>query len=276
MKILRCRDKQLQLDFPQVMGVLNITPDSFYDGGYFLNPTKAIERGLEIIAEGASILDIGGESVRPGAASISVQEELDRVLPVLQGIRKETNAIISIDTSKPEVMEQCILYGADLINDITALQDPASVKIVAKHQVAVCLMHMQGSPATMQHNPTYSNLLAVIKDFFQERIDYCVENGVQRDCILLDPGFGFGKTTTHNLQLLKYLQSFQELGQPILAGLSRKFSIGEILNKPVDQRLYGSIAAHVIAVLNGANIVRVHDIKPTVDALNITSAVLQE
>lgn len=260
------------------MGVLNVTPDSFYDGGFYFdsNSNKAIERGLKIIEAGAAILDIGGESSRPGAKPVSWQEELDRVLPVLQGIRRETNAIISVDTYKPEVMDQVILAGADLINDITALQHPKTVELIAKNNLGVCIMHMQGEPLIMQQDPYYPNILATLKTFFQQKIALCTRNNIQLDQIIIDPGFGFGKTTAHNLQLLKYLQSFKEFNVPILAGLSRKFSIGELLNKPVSERLYGSLAAHILAVINGANIVRVHDIQPTVEALTIVSAVLAQ
>lgn len=275
-QILQCRDKQLNLCRPHVMGILNVTPDSFSDGGCYFSTPAAIERALQMLDEGASIIDIGGESVRPGAQLITAQEEIARILPVLEGLRKETKAIISIDTSKPEVMREAIRVGADMINDVTALHHPEAIQLLCENRVAVCLMHMQNNPATMQESPFYTNVIENVKDFLSKRLSSCIENGMERTRIVIDPGFGFGKTTAHNLQLLKGLFAFKEIGQPILVGISRKFSLGEILKQAINQRLYGSIAAHVIAVMNGAAIVRVHDVKSTVEALAIAAAVLSQ
>lgn len=257
------------------MAILNITPDSFSDGGHYLHPDQALFRAQQMVNEGAAIIDIGGESTRPGAASVTVQEELDRVMPVIEAIRAEFDIPLSIDTSKPEVMQAAIDAGIHMINDVRALQCDGAVDIVAKSNVAVCLMHMQGEPRTMQEAPFYHDFVNELKQFFYDRIAACEKAGVNKDRIIIDPGFGFGKRLTDNLTLINKLTLFKALGQPILIGVSRKTSIGKILDAPVEQRLFGSIALAVIAVQNGANIIRAHDVKATVDALTVAHAVMQ-
>jgi len=273
---LHCADKTLLLDHPLVMGIVNVTPDSFSDGGRYFDPGRAISHALEMIAEGAEILDIGGESTRPGAAEVSVQAELDRVIPVLEALKKEVDVPISVDTSKPMVMQEALAKGAGLINDVRALQEEGALEVVAKSDVPVCLMHMQGEPRSMQDNPHYNDVVDDISHFFRARISSCAQAGIARERILLDPGFGFGKTLDHNISLLANLDQFQELGCPLLVGLSRKRMIGSLLgDAPVDQRVTGSVSAAVIAAMKGAAIIRVHDVRPTVEALKIVSAIRQ-
>jgi dihydropteroate synthase len=260
----------------KVMGVLNVTPDSFSDGGVYTSLDKAFAHAQKMIEEGAAIIDIGGESARPGAQRISVQEELDRVMPVLENLRQKSPVAISVDTSKPAVMREVLQAGADMINDIRALQEPGALEVLAQSNASVCLMHMQGTPQTMQHDPRYDDVVGEIKDFFAHRIQACEQAGIDRSRIIVDPGFGFGKSMAHNLSLLKHLDRFQEFGVPLLMGLSRKSTIGAILDDaPVTERLYGSLAAAVIAAWQGAQILRVHDVKPTVQALQICYAVQQ-
>lgn len=259
----------------KVMGVLNVTPDSFSDGGFYTNHDKAVDHAKKMIEEGAAIIDIGGESTRPGAQRISVQEELDRVMPVLEILLQEFPVAISVDTSKPDVMREVLRAGASMINDICALQEPGALEVFAQSNASVCLMHMQGAPQTMQCDPHYNDVVSEIKDFLIHRIQICEAAGVDRSQIIVDPGFGFGKNMAHNLSLLKHLDQFRELGVPILAGLSRKSTIGALLDAPVTERLYGSLAAAVIAAWQGAHILRVHDVKPTVQALQILHAVQQ-
>lgn len=273
---LQCGDRYLDLSTPKIMGILNITPDSFYDGGQYLSPNTALRRVQTMIAEGAHIIDIGAESSRPYAKSISIEEEIDRIMGILVQIKEHFDVILSVDTYKPTVMKEAIQLGAHLINDIYALQHEGSLDVVAKSTVGVCLMHMQGTPNTMQDNPSYDHVVADVSAFLAEKGDRCIEAGVARERIVIDPGFGFGKTTKHNLMLLKNLRCLKELGFPLLVGLSRKTSIGEILSLPVDQRLFGSISAHVIAAINGASIIRTHDIKPTAEALKIIEAVNEQ
>ncbi|HEY9051664.1 MAG TPA: dihydropteroate synthase [Gammaproteobacteria bacterium] len=256
-----------------VMGILNATPDSFSDGGRFLSQEFAVKHALDMIQDGADIIDVGGESTRPGAQPVSVAEELDRVIPIIEAIRKQSEVAISIDTVKPEVMRVAVNAGADLINDVNALQAKDALHTCAELNVAVCLMHMQGEPRTMQNNPRYGNVVGDIKSFLAERIAACEQAGISQDNIIVDPGFGFGKTLEHNLSLLKHLDGFQDLGLPILVGLSRKSMIGKILDADkVDDRLFGSLAAAVLAYAKGARIFRVHDVKPSVDALKVCQA----
>jgi dihydropteroate synthase len=272
--IFDCAGKQLDLTRPKVMGILNVTPDSFSDGGDFISPESAITHADQMMLDGADIIDIGGESTRPGAEAVSEQEELDRVIPVIEAIRQRLSVIVSIDTSKPVVMRESAAAGAGLINDVNALRAPGAIETVSQLDVPVCLMHMQGEPRTMQQNPKYADVVSDIMSFFEQRIDECMEGGVLRERLLLDPGFGFGKTLKHNLTLLKFLGEFLHFGLPLLVGISRKSMIGAILgDAPVDNRLYGSLAAAVLALDKGASIVRVHDVRPTVDALKVVDAV---
>lgn len=255
------------------MGVLNITPDSFSDGGRFTVVETAIEQALSMADLGASIIDVGGESTRPNATPVSNKEEISRVVPVIKGIRSKSNVAISIDTSKPDVMKAAVDEGANLINDVYALQRPGALEMAASLGVPVCLMHMQANPKTMQDSPNYLNVIDEVNSFFTQRIAVCEDVGIPRDQIIIDPGFGFGKTLQHNLSLLAKLALFERHGCPILAGLSRKSMLGELLNKKVEERLSGSVAAALIAVINGASIVRVHDVAETADALKIYNAV---
>ncbi len=265
------------LSKPRVMGILNVTPDSFSDGGRYTQLDAALYQAEQMCLQGASILDIGGESTRPGAAVVSVNEELDRVIPVIEKL-KDIDIPISIDTSKPEVMREAVAAGADLINDVTALSAEHAIKTAADLNVPVCLMHMQGQPENMQQAPAYQDVVADVAAYLQARVAACEQAGIDRQRILIDPGFGFGKTTEHNLLLLKHLPSLGQIGLPLLVGLSRKTSIGAILSDQpdqpaaVDQRLFGSIAAATIAAYLGASILRVHDVAATVDALKIVSA----
>ncbi len=256
------------------MGILNITPDSFSDGGHFLSREAALPRARKMVQEGAGVIDIGGESTRPGARPVSVQEELDRVIPVIEIISAELPVALSIDTSKAVVMREAVSAGAGLINDVMALQAEGALAAAADLAVPVCLMHMQGEPRTMQQSPQYQDVLEDVKSFLAYRAQVCLEAGVLRERILIDPGFGFGKTLEHNLVLLKNLKKICELNMPLLVGLSRKSMIGTLLGDvSVDERLFGSVAAAVLAVFEGAAIIRTHDVRATVDALKITAAV---
>jgi dihydropteroate synthase len=274
MTTLDCAGMQLDISRPRVMGILNVTPDSFSDGGDFISPDSAILHAEQMLQDGAAIIDIGGESTRPGADAVSEQEELDRVIPVIEEIKKRLDVIVSIDSNKPMVMREAVAAGAGLINDVMALQAPGAIEAASKLNVPICLMHMQGEPRTMQQNPEYADVVTDVLSFFEQRIDECVAGGISKERLLLDPGFGFGKTLEHNLSLLKNLSEFQHVGLPLLIGISRKSMIGAILDSaPVDKRLYGSLAAAVLAVENGASIVRVHDVKPTADAIKVVAAV---
>ena len=273
--IFNCGKFQLDLSQPRVMGIVNVTPDSFSDGGKFNTTEKAIEHALQLVDEGADILDIGGESTRPGATPVPLEEELNRVIPVIEGLR-HVGVPLSIDTYKPQVMQAAIAAGADIVNDVCALREPQALEIVAASQAGVCLMHMQGRPQTMQANPEYDDVVKAVKDFLAERLMAAEHAGIDRSRIVLDPGFGFGKRTAHNLSLLNHLNDIQALGLPLLIGLSRKSVLGQVVGLSVDERLHASIAASVISVMKGASIVRVHDVKPTVDALKIVEAVLEK
>jgi dihydropteroate synthase len=268
---LLCRNQRLDLTAPVVMGIVNVTPDSFSDGGRFLDARKAIDHGRRLVEEGATILDIGGESTRPGAAPVPVDEELRRVIPVIEGLA-DTGAILSVDTSKPEVMRAAAAAGAHLINDVYALRLPGALETAAESGCALCLMHMQGEPRTMQNDPHYGDVVNEVKAFLQERVQSCRAAGVAAERLAIDPGFGFGKTLAHNAALLRGLDALAAEGIPMLVGLSRKSMLGKILDKPAGERVYGSLALAVMAVLKGARIVRAHDVAATVDALKTVSA----
>ena len=270
--LLHCGSYRLDLTRPLVMGIVNVTPDSFADGGRHLLRDAAISHAHLLISEGADILDIGGESSRPGAIAVSVQEELDRVMPVIESLR-DTGIPISIDTCKAEVMRSALAAGASMVNDINALQQPEAVAAVAASNAAVCLMHKQGQPQSMQIDPIYQDVLLEVMDFLRSRVAVIEAAGIKRDRIVIDPGFGFGKTLAHNLLLLNRLQDFTELGVPVLAGLSRKSMLGKLTGHEVEDRLPASLAAALIAVQRGAKIVRVHDVKATCDVLKIWNAV---
>jgi dihydropteroate synthase len=274
MTLLRCGAKTLDLSRPVVMGVVNVTPDSFSDGGRFLPAEAAVTHGIRLSGEGAAILDIGGESTRPGAVPVSVEEELRRVVPAVEGLRKALpQAIISVDTSKPEVIRQAIAAGAGLINDVRALGEPGALEAVVASDCAVCLMHMQGDPQTMQRSPGYVDVVKEVKAYLQERVQRCRAAGIPVERILVDPGFGFGKNLEHNLELLRRLKDVSPDGLPLLVGLSRKSIVGTLTGRAAPDRVYGSVALAVVAALNGALIVRAHDVAATVDALKIVSAV---
>ncbi|WP_100913088.1 dihydropteroate synthase [Pseudoalteromonas spongiae] len=264
--------KVLDLSQTHIMGILNLTPDSFSDGGSYQQIDSAVICALAMLENGATIIDIGGESTRPGAPDVALEEELARVIPVIKAIRKKSDCLISIDTSKAEVMRQAVNAGADIINDVRALQEPNALATTAELGVPVCLMHMQGQPRTMQSNPNYDDVINDIKQFFVERIAACEAAGISRDKIILDPGFGFGKTLAHNYHILKYIDEFKMMGCEVLAGLSRKSMIGNLLGRDVDQRLAGSVAGALIAAQKGAKIIRVHDVTETADALNVWRA----
>ncbi|MES9898603.1 MAG: dihydropteroate synthase [Sedimenticola sp.] len=257
------------------MGILNITPDSFSDGGVYFSPDAALAQARQMLEEGADIIDIGGESTRPGAAQVSQQEELDRIMPLVELLATELPIPISIDSCKAAVMREAVKVGAGMINDILALQGEGAMAVAAEVAVPICLMHMQGEPRTMQANPSYDHVTNEVGAFLSGRVAGCESAGISRDRLLLDPGFGFGKTLAHNLQLLSELEELSRLGLPLLVGISRKSMIGAILDDaPVDQRLYGSLATAVMAVERGAAIIRVHDVKPTVDAVRVAAAVV--
>jgi dihydropteroate synthase len=268
-----CGKYLLTLNRPHVMGIVNITPDSFSDGGKFSSTDLAVEHALKLIAEGADILDIGGESTRPGAAIVSLDEELKRVIPVIEALSKTCNVPISIDTYKPEVMRQAITAGADIVNDIRALQEPNALEIVAQSNVGICLMHMQGTPQTMQLEPHYIDVVSEVKQFLVDRVNAALAHGIVKSRILLDPGFGFGKTRAHNIALIQHLDELNTIGLPLLVGLSRKSVLGSITGADEGQRLYASIAASVISAMKGAKIIRVHDVKATVNALKVVTAI---
>jgi len=259
------------------MGVLNVTPDSFSDGGTFDRLDAALKQANRMIEDGADVVDIGGESTRPGAQTVTADEELNRVIPVIEKLHQQhPQQLISIDTQKPAVMEQAVAAGAGLINDVNALQMDGAVEVAADAQVPVCLMHMQGIPESMQDDPRYDDVVQVVLDFFQRRVDACLDAGIQEKHIILDPGIGFGKTLAHNIRLLQNIDVFKHMGFPVLIGVSRKSMIGQILDKPVDARLYGSLAAAQFAYLRGADIFRVHDVAATRDVLQTCAALVKE
>jgi len=258
---------------PIIMGILNTTPDSFSDGGKYTSIDTALAQALKMQREGAGIIDVGGESTRPGAQDVSIEDELSRVIPVIESIRQLSDVCLSIDTSKPEVMRAAVNAGASLINDVNGLRGSGALAVCAELDVPVCVMHMQGEPRTMQANPVYKNVVDDIKQFFEARIQQCVEAGIKRENLILDPGFGFGKTLQHNLLLLKNLNQFESFGRPLLVGLSRKSMLGKILDDTEpENRLYASVAAAVLAQTRGASIFRVHDVRPTADAMKVCQA----
>lgn len=270
----------LDLSLPHVMGILNVTPDSFSDGGELLEAgrpilDRIIDRAAGMVAAGASFLDIGGESTRPGAPEVAGAEELARVIPVVSALSARFDVVISVDTSRPEVMSEAVLAGAGLINDVRALTKPGAAAAVAATGVAVCLMHMQGQPATMQAAPQYQAVVEEVRDFLRARIAVCLAAGIPFDRLLVDPGFGFGKTLEHNLQLLAGLAELQVLGAPLLVGLSRKRMLGVITGKPERERLAAGLAAAVFAMEHGARIIRTHDVPETVDAARLCRAIMQ-
>ncbi len=269
---LRCAERVLSLDTPVVMGVLNLTPDSFSDGGRYLDPDAALARAEVLAAEGAAILDIGGESTRPGAAAVGNDEELHRVLPVLERIAARVPVLISVDTSNPQIMRRAAAAGAHMINDVRALRIPGALEAAAASGLALCLVHMRGEPADMQRAPHYERLVMEVLEFLAGRIRACQDAGVEPERLCIDPGFGFGKTQAHNRELLARLGEFGVLRRPILVGLSRKSLVGALTGRPLPERLAGSLALATIAVLRGADIIRTHDVAATVDAVRVAHA----
>jgi len=270
---LSCGARTLDLSAPVVMGVLNVTPDSFSDGGRYTSLDAARRQAEQMLADGAAIIDVGGESTRPGAAPVSEQQELDRVIPVVEALNQELDALVSVDTSTPAVIRACADAGAGIINDVRSLRRPGALEAAAGTGLAVCLMHMQGEPGTMQNDPFYEDVTAEVIAFLEQRVGACVDAGIPRDKLLVDPGFGFAKTVQHNLRLLAELSCLARLELPLLVGLSRKSLFGKVLDRPVDQRLAGSLAAAVMSVERGARIVRAHDVKETVDGVRFAHAV---
>lgn len=269
---LYARDSVLDLSHPHVMGILNVTPDSFSDGGKHNELIQALTHANEMINAGATIIDVGGESTRPGAADVSVEQELERVIPVVEAIAQRFEVWISVDTSKPEVIRESARVGAHIINDIRSLQEPGALAAAAETGLPVCLMHMQGEPKTMQQSPQYHDVLRDVDQFFVEHIARCEAGGIKKSQLLLDPGFGFGKNLSHNYQLLAHLADYHRFGLPLLVGMSRKSMIGQLLNVGPSQRLTGSLACAVIAAMQGAHILRVHDVKETVEAMRVVEA----
>ncbi len=265
--------RELDMSRCHVMGILNVTPDSFSDGGQFNRPDAALARARQMVADGATFIDIGGESTRPGATPVSVQEELDRVCPVVEAAARELDAVISVDTSAPEVMAETAKLGAGLINDVRALQRDGAPEVAAQASIPVCIMHIQGEPDTMQDRPEYRNVRREVSAFLTERLRVAELAGIRPENILLDPGFGFGKSLEHNLQLLACLEQMHILGHPLLVGVSRKSMLGHITGRDVNERLPASVAAATIAAMKGASIIRVHDVRETVDAVRVVAAV---
>ncbi|MGK0500074.1 MAG: dihydropteroate synthase [Oceanicoccus sp.] len=275
---LLCGERLLSLQAPQIMGVLNVTPDSFSDGGALHRDgcvvlDKVLVRVEQMLAQGASIIDVGGESTRPGATPVSLEQESDRVLPVVEAINQRFETIISVDTSSPELMTAVAQVGAGLLNDVRALQRPGAINAAAATGLPVCLMHMKGQPQTMQQQPIYTDVVAEVRAYLQQRVSACNQGGIDSARILLDPGFGFGKTLEHNLLLLNRLSELSQLGFPLLVGLSRKSLIAKIIGRELDQRLAGSIALAMMAAQRGAAIIRVHDVAETADAIKLLAAV---
>lgn len=273
--VLRCGERSLALDRPRVMGVLNTTPDSFSDGGRFLDASRARAHARRMVEEGADLIDVGGESSRPGAEPVSAEQEIARVVPVLEALADEVAVPLSVDTCKPEVMRAAVAAGAGMINDIQALQAPGALAEAAALEVPVCLMHMQGEPRTMQQRPHYDDVVGEVADFLQARVEAAEAAGAARQRLLLDPGFGFGKTLAHNYQLLRRLDAVVALGLPVLVGISRKSMIGRLLDRDLEGRLAGSLAAAAVAAFQGAAIVRAHDVAATVDAVRVAAAAAQ-
>lgn len=267
--MLKLNKHAYDLKRPLVMGILNITPDSFSDGGKYLDFSDALKRAHAMIEEGVDIIDIGGESTRPGSDPVSIDEELKRIIPIIEALKRDSNIAISVDTYKPAVMKEVIDMDVAMINDVYALTQPGAIDVIKKSEVGICLMHMQGTPKTMQINPTYKNVVSEVQSFLKGRAEMLISEGIDQSRIILDPGFGFGKTFEHNIEMLKKLESFQSLKFPLLVGLSRKSFIRKILNGEHDDHLSGSISAAIFSVLKGAKILRVHDVKETLSALKI-------
>jgi dihydropteroate synthase len=273
MELLLPRQRRLDLSQSRLMAILNVTPDSFSDGGRFCGEAACLARVAELVAAGADIIDVGGESTRPGAADVDLDTELQRVIPVISAIRRQfPDLVISVDTSKAEVMRQAALAGADILNDVRSLQEEGALEVAVASQLPVCLMHMQGQPRSMQHQPVYQNVVSDVLQWLSERAEQCRHAGIPASQIILDPGFGFGKSLSHNYQLLAALADFIATGYPVLAGMSRKSMIGQLLKRDVSERLAGSIACATIAAMQGAQIIRVHDVTETADALAIVAA----
>jgi len=264
----------LRVPVPAVMGILNVTPDSFSDGGHFLTPDSVRRQAEKMVREGAAIIDIGGESTRPGSGGVSEQEELDRVMPAIEVVRAVTDLPISIDTSKPGVMRAAAGAGAAMINDVYALQADGALAAAAELRVAVCLMHMRGAPRTMQDNPEYGDVVSEVADFLGARVDACIAAGIDSRRLVVDPGFGFGKTPGHNVELLANLRQLRARGRPLLVGISRKSMLGVLTGKATDERMPASVAAAVLAAAQGVEIIRAHDVQATVDALKVVQAVM--
>ncbi len=272
---LDCAGRRLDLSRPAVMGILNVTADSFSDGGRFLDLDAALAHATAMVDAGATLIDIGGESTRPGAAPVTLQQELDRVLPVIEQLRDRTDAILSIDTMKPEVMRQAVDAGVGLVNDVMGLRADGAIAAVAAGKAGVCLMHMQGEPRTMQHAPSYRDVVTEVRDFLRARVQACVDAGIAPGRIAVDPGFGFGKTATHNLTLLRGLDRLVADGRPVLVGLSRKSMLGRLIGRESNERLAGSIALATLALRAGARIVRAHDVAATRDAVLVVHALME-
>ncbi len=273
---LQCGKHRLDLSRPHVMGILNFTPDSFSDGGRYNNIDAVLQRAEDMLLAGASILDVGGESTRPGAQQVSVQQELERVAPVVEALVQRFDCIVSLDTSTPQVMTECAALGAGLINDVRSLQREGALQAASQSGLPVCLMHMRGEPQTMQDAPHYADVAAEVVQFLQGRIDACVAAGIDRELLLVDPGFGFAKNLQHNLELFRRLGELHALELPLLVGVSRKTMIGKVLDKPVGERLYGSLALALMALERGTHIIRVHDVAATMDAVKIFRAVTEQ
>ncbi len=273
--IIKANNKSLDLSRPQVMAILNVTPDSFSDGGKYNSVDLALAQARKMIEAGVSIIDVGGESTRPGAPEVTLEEELQRVIPVVQAIRAKYDVWISVDTSKAEVMRQSVDAGADLINDVRSLSEPGALEAAAKANVPVCIMHMKGQPRTMQHNPQYDDLMPEVEQFLTERIAACEAAGIARGNIILDPGFGFGKTVEHNYHMLAHLEKFHKFGLPVLAGLSRKSMIFKVLDKPAAECTNASVVCATIAAMKGAQIIRVHDFEETLEAMKLVEMTLK-
>ncbi|MEM9604565.1 MAG: dihydropteroate synthase [Pseudomonadota bacterium] len=271
--VLTCGPNVLDLSKPAVMGILNVTPDSFSDGGRLNSLDRIVDTAADMVRDGARVLDVGGESTRPGATAVGEAEELERVVPAIERLAARFDVVVSVDTSKAAVMRNAVAAGATLINDVRALRQPDCLRTAAESGAAVCLMHMRGQPRTMQRAPRYQSVIAEVRDFLQGRVAACERAGISRDRLCVDPGYGFGKSLEHNLQLVAKLDEISPPDLPLLFGASRKSSIGQILNTPVDDRLHGSVAMAVLAVERGARIVRVHDVRPTVHALEVAHAV---
>ena len=267
--LLNLGSRTLDLSKPKIMGVLNITPDSFSDGGKYQSLDHALSACEKMIDEGASIIDVGGESTKPGSSPIEASIQIDRVIPVIQSIKKNFDTIVSVDTGDPVVMREAIKNGAEIVNDVYALKNTVDMDFLSGENKAICLMHMKGLPSSMQENPVYDDLMTEIKSFLEERINFCLRAGKNRESLIIDPGFGFGKTLRHNILLLKNIEQLKYLKVPICIGISRKSFIGKITNKTINERLYGSLGATLIALQNGANIIRTHDVGPTTDIINL-------